>query len=501
MSRADKPTRQRLVLRFAAASLAAFLVIGTVLAMVIVRRVRVAAEDNAEFHARYAVDAVLAPEFRGGKLIKKPLEGLQLARIDNFVRERLLTDGRTVRVKIWTPGGLILYSDERALIGRTFTDELHEFAEVMEGHVETEISNLESAENVEERQVADKLFQTYVPLTSRRSDEPIAIAEIYQDYSTIQTQIDGVVRTLAVALTIGLGLLYGLLLPIARGASKRLRRQNEQLRVQAESLEELLSREQETVAELRRLNQMQSDFVAAASHELRTPLTSVIGYLRTLRRPEMREDPQATEEFLAAGERAATRLSHLVQNLLSAAHLEEGARSIELSMVGIEDLVATVLDDLASGAERVRVHAGNLPPVRTDRQRLREVLRNLVENALKYSEDHEPVDIDAELSGDELVIHVRDRGVGIDPGDQPAIFERFHQLDQSATREFGGLGLGLHLSKQFMDEIGGSIAVRSDVGHGSTFTVRVPLTVRVDRAEPDPESESLTAGSNAPAAQ
>jgi signal transduction histidine kinase len=486
----DQPTRHRLVLRFAAASLAAFLVIGVVLTMVIVRRIRVAAEDNAQFHARYVVEAVLAPEFRGTTTLSKPLAGAELDRIDDFVKDRLLSDGRTVRVKVWSPDGLILYSDNRSLIGRSYPEERAGFQEVIEGKIETEISDLDNAENVEERLVADKLFQTYIPLKPRQSDEPIAIAEIYQDYSTIQTQIDAVVRTLAVALTIGLGMLYGLLLPIARGASTRLRRQNEQLRVQAESLEALLSREQETVAELRRLNQMQSDFVAAASHELRTPLTSVIGYLRTLQRPEMREDSESTEEFLAAGERAAIRLSHLVQNLLSTARLEEGVRAIELSTVEIEELVGAVVDDLPAGAERVRVHAANLPPVRTDRERLREVLRNLVENALKYSEDHEPVDVDAELSGDELVIHVRDHGVGIDPGDQPAIFERFHQLDQSATRRFGGLGLGLHLSKQFMQEIGGSIAVRSDVGRGSTFTVRVPL---IDRAEVP--SERLAAAS------
>jgi signal transduction histidine kinase len=494
----NHPTRQRLVLRFAAASLAAFLIIGALLTMVMVRRIRIAAEDNAQFHARYVVDAVLGPEFRGTKTLNKPLGGAQLNRIDAFVRDRLFSDGRTVRVKIWRPDGLVLYSDDRALIGRAYPEERDAFQEIMAGEIETEISDLHDAENVEERLVADKLFQTYIPLKPHQSDEPIAIAEIYQDYSTIQTQISAVVRTLAVALTVGLGVLYGLLLPIARGAAKRLRRQNEQLRVQAESLEELLSREQETVAELRRLNQMQSDFVAAASHELRTPLTSVIGYLHTLRRPEMREDSEATEEFLAAGERAATRLSHLVQNLLSAAHLEDGARALELAMVGIEELVATVIDDLPAGAERVRVHAADLPPVRTDRERLREVLRNLVENALKYSEDHEPVDVDAELSGDELVIHVRDHGVGIDPGDQPAIFERFHQLDQSATRQFGGLGLGLHLSKRLVEEIGGSIAVRSDIGHGSTFTVRVPLRVRV--VEPADPPESLTAGTPAPAA-
>ncbi len=477
---AARPRRDKLVLRFAVASLVAFLVIGVVVTAALAKAVRSDAEDNARSDAKYIVDSVLTPILKHVPLTH-PLRGASLAKVDGLVVSRILHDHRIVRVKVWAADGTVLYSDDRSLIGQQFTNEQDGFVEVMNGHVKTEITDLKGAENQQERPIADKLFQTYAPLRRAPGQNPVAVAEIYQDYSAIQSQISVVVGTLVVVLTCGLAILYGLLLPIAARASSRLRRQRDQLGEQAATLTELLSREQETVAELRKLNEMQTDFVSAASHELRTPLTSVIGYLATLRRPEMRDDAGATEEFLGAAERAATRLSHLVTNLLSASKVEDGSRALTLSVVRIDELLTAVLDELPDGADRVRVELKELPSVRTDRQRLHEIMRNLIENALKYSEDGEPVDVDFEQSSDELIIHVRDRGVGIDRADQPAIFERFHQADQSSTRRHGGLGLGLHLSRTFVEEIGGSISVRSDVGRGSTFTIRVPIgTPRIE---------------------
>jgi two-component system phosphate regulon sensor histidine kinase PhoR len=227
---------------------------------------------------------------------------------------------------------------------------------------------------------------------------------------------------------------------------------------------------------------MQTDFVAAASHELRTPLTSVIGYLRTLRQRSMLEDPTSAKEFLAAAEHQATRLSLLVQKLLSTADLEEDARPLETSAFQLPDLVGAVLTDLPAGADRVHVKIEGSTAVRTDRDRLHEILLNLVENALKYSPDGSAIDVEAERTDDELVLEVRDRGIGMDPADQEAIFERFHQVDQSATRRFGGLGLGLHLSKALCSDLGGTIEVKSVAGEGSTFTVRIPMTDPGDRS-------------------
>ena len=420
MDASSSGSRPRLVRRFALASLAAFLLIGAGVTFVTVRTVRDRAEDHATFHANYVVNAVLAPSL-GGVPLDRPLTGDTLAEVDHTVDQRILSDGRTVRVKIWSPDGTILYSDDHALIGRTFPGETDELHNVLAGEVENGVSDLTAPENVAERHLASKLFETYLPLRISPGVAPVAVVELYQDYSAIQGEIDALVRVLVAVFAVGLVVLYAVLLPIASSAARTLRRKNEQLSEQADRLEALLSREQETVAELRNLNQMQTDFVAAASHELRTPLTSVIGYLRTLRqRSLMKKDPAAAEEFLASAEHQATRLSLMVRRLLSTAALEEGERPLEPSSFDVTELIAAVLRDLPSGAARVRLRVDGPVPVRTDRDRLHEILLNLIENALKYSAAKTPVEVAARSEAGELLVEVSARWCGRQRPSAPA---------------------------------------------------------------------------------
>jgi signal transduction histidine kinase len=278
----------------------------------------------------------------------------------------------------------------------------------------------------------------------------------------------------AVIVVGGLAVLYALLLPIALGASRELRRRNEQLA-------ELLQREQQTVAELRDLARKKDDFVSAASHELRSPLTSILGSLATLKRPDVGADPAARDEFLGATERQAKRLERLVENLLTEAHLEE-ARPVELADVDLREVASTVVAELgANGRVMFELPAGT---VRTDRTRIVEVLRYLLENALKYSPGDSPVTVAAVVEDGELRMRVTDLGPGIDPAYQAEIFERFHQVDQSRTRSHDGLGLGLHLARELVEELSGRVDVDSDPGRGSTFTVTVPTGQA--QAEPTP---------------
>src|SRR5207244_8083965 len=121
---------------------------------------------------------------------------------------------------------------------------------------------------------------------SKNHGRPKAVVELYQDYASIEARARAFLRDRVITLGFGLVLLYVVLLPVAVGASRRLRRQNDQLEEQARRLSVLLAREQNTVAELRGLNQMKSDFAAVASHEMRTPLTAILGYVKTLRQPE-----------------------------------------------------------------------------------------------------------------------------------------------------------------------------------------------------------------------
>ncbi|MFB3737431.1 MAG: sensor histidine kinase [Candidatus Velamenicoccus archaeovorus] len=458
--------RPRLVLRFAVGALVAVVATGIAVSAVVIRTVRERAEQAATFHARFVTDAVLAPGLADVDL-GHPLTGDVYTAVDDFVRARILSTGRDVRVKLWRLDGTIVYSDAPELVGKRFEDEAAELSEVAEGHVESGVSDLDAEENQLERLLADKLFYTYVPLRLVPGGPVVAVAELYQRYSVIQGDIDRLVRSLLPTLGLGLLLLYAALLPIARNASRRLRDQNDRLN-------ELLEQQERTVTELRDLNQKKDDFVAAASHELRTPLTSIMGYLTTLRQPGLGDDPEVRAEFLGAAEGQAKRLLRLVQNLLSAAHLETGTRPVALERVDLGLLARELVAELA-GSRKVELRIPHGAVAVTDRGRIAEVLGNLLDNALKYSPEDAAVELGAEVGPATFRVWVADRGIGIAPEEREVIFDRFHQADQSATRRFGGVGLGLHLAKGMIEELGGRIEVESAPGAGSVFTIVVPM--------------------------
>jgi len=275
----------------------------------------------------------------------------------------------------------------------------------------------------------------------------------------------------------------------SRALADRLAEQNEILAEQAGKLEQLLETEHHTVDELRELNRMKGEFVAVVSHELRTPVTALIGYAKTLRQPEFANDPVMRTEFLERMERQGDRLLRLVENLLTASRIESRQLPLSLGRVLFEDLVREVIEGLAADANRVHVQIPNdLPVLFTDRQLLGRVLQNLVDNALKYSPDGAPCELEASSSGDSLVFWVRDYGIGIPEDELPRIFERFYQVDQSSTRTFRGAGLGLSLVQDLLSHLSGTIMVDSHPGEGSRFTVTLPVRhpgPRTDDAVPD----------------
>ncbi|MEO8293768.1 MAG: HAMP domain-containing sensor histidine kinase [Actinomycetota bacterium] len=476
-----------LLFRFAAGSLGAFLLIGAGVMATTVATVRHRAELAAASHGTFVADAVLGPALAGIDL-QRPLGAEDYARLDALVRQRILSDGYDVRVKIWRVDGTILYSDVPEIVGHRFPDEVGDLAETIAGEPNFGVSDLSATENVSERGIASKLFFSYVPLRASPGGPPLAVAELYQRYSVIQGDISELLRDLSLTFAAGLVILYAALLPIARRASRELRLRNSQLRDQTDQLTVLLSREQDTVEELREVNRLKDDFVAAASHELRSPLTSVLGYLRTLRRPEFGDDPAARDEFLQAAEEQGTRLLRLIRNLLSSARLERGVVASGVVPVDVAGLAVEARDSFPLQKDRIELQiAPDLPPLLTDPDRLMEVATNLLDNALKYSPDGGRVELGARSEGQTLKLWVRDDGIGIDDDDVAHIFERFYQSDQTATRRFGGVGLGLYLVKELTRDLGGSIEVQSAPGRGSTFTLSVPIAGPDERNTQDPE--------------
>jgi len=276
----------------------------------------------------------------------------------------------------------------------------------------------------------------------------------------------------------------------SRTLADRLAEQNQILGEQALQLELLLANEQEAVAELRELNQMKSEFVAVVSHELRTPLTAIIGFAKTLRRPEFADDETARAEFLEAMERQGDRLLRLVENLLTVARLENATLSPSIGRVAFADLCREIVEGLGTAATRIALHIPDtLPVLFTDRDLLGRVVANLLENALKYSPDGTPIEFGAVAEHDHVVFWVKDRGIGIPADEHERVFQRFYQVDSSSTRAFRGTGLGLALVKDLLGQLGGTVALDSSPGAGSTFTVTLPFRPP-DRAEAEQDGEA-----------
>jgi signal transduction histidine kinase len=462
------------VLRFAVWTLAAFLAAGTLVSLEAVRQVRLRAETAATLHATFVANAVLAPMLQGVD-VTQPMSGANVAALDRIVHGRILTsDTSDVRVKIWNPNGTVIYSDEHRLIGMHFPGEAADLGEVMDGRISSAVTDLEDPENLFELPLAAKLYQTYVPLRDS-AGRTVAVAEVYQRYSAIDGDVRGLIKTLSIVFGGGLLLLYAALLPIALRASRNLRDSNAKLGAQTEQLSELLAREQETVAELRRLDRMKDDFVSAASHELRTPLTAIIGTLQTLQRPEVAANTTTRDELLSVARHRAERLHRLVRNLLRSAHLEGDDDELTIEEVDVGQVLLAAVRDLPEVEGRVRADIIGVPQIRTDRHRLEDILSNLVENALKFSPSGSVVEVSGRVDSDRLVIEVGDRGIGIEPKDLGTVFDRFHQVDHGSTRRFGGLGLGLHLVRELTNELGGTISVQSRVGLGTVFTLSIPF--------------------------
>jgi PAS domain S-box-containing protein len=229
-----------------------------------------------------------------------------------------------------------------------------------------------------------------------------------------------------------------------------------------------------------RLHELKADFVATASHELRTPLAAVYGAAQTLRRHDFALDEAGRERFVSLIVDESDRLGRIVNEILLASQLDADRVDLTSEPFDARDLLERV-------AESIRTHAppgiaievvapDSMRPIAADRDRVRQVLVNLVENAIKYSPDGGTVEIGVEAIDSQVRFHVRDEGMGIPDDEQARIFEKFYRLDPAMTRGVGGTGLGLYICNELVERMGGRIWVQSTSGGGSTFFFELPAT-------------------------
>ena len=239
------------------------------------------------------------------------------------------------------------------------------------------------------------------------------------------------------------------------------------------------------------ISRAHTDFVANASHELRTPLAAILGYVETLQEDDGAIDTPVAQKFLGIIEREAKRMQALVGDLMSLSRVEAEKHDLPTTRIDLAPLVERAARD-AAGPQRIELLRLDLraePVVLGDLQQLEQVVRNLVDNAMKYGAAGRPVQVVLDLAqGDLARIAVTDEGEGIAPEQIPHLTRRFYRTDPGRSRASGGTGLGLAIVKHIVERHRGRLDITSELGKGTRVVVRLPLA----EAEPDlPQSAPL----------
>ncbi len=229
------------------------------------------------------------------------------------------------------------------------------------------------------------------------------------------------------------------------------------------------------ITDIKKLENMRSQFVANVSHELKTPLTSIMGFAETLKYVE---DDKDKNKFLNIINDEATRLTRLINDILTLSHIENGKmdRSKKIDANHIIDDICYLMKNSADRKQiTIKKQLCEAPEIWGDPDRFKQMIINLVDNAIKYTDNGGKVNVTTDIEGNDYLVSVEDNGVGISKVHQKKLFERFYRVDKARSRSAGGTGLGLAIVKHIVLAFNGTIELESEVGRGSKFTVRIPI--------------------------
>ncbi|HET7397873.1 MAG TPA: HAMP domain-containing sensor histidine kinase [Intrasporangium sp.] len=449
--------RLSLVARFTLVCLALILVVGIIAAQAVASELRsTALSQEAQavaFDASARIEGLLRPDD-----LRLPLTGERVAQIDRLVRERALGLG-TLGMSLWRADHVIAYSTDSSSIAKSDHDD-PELDAALAGRLTQSIKR-SSAVDIRLPSSTAEVMEVYVPLRLG-GPEVVGAFELYRDLADVNGRIATVRRSMVMVLGGGLAVLLVALLMVVRGASR-------QLQTQSETLAHLAARQE--------VARLQTEFVGVVSHELRTPLTALVGFSELLLGEDVADhDRREWTELLHSG---AQHLRHLVEQLLDVSRIDESRLEVHLTTVSVQAAAAEALRSftaLPPGIEITRHFEKGLPPVLADHERLVQILTNLLSNAVKYSPDGGEVALTARRLGRTVQVNVVDHGLGIPPTETDRIFERFYRVDDERRRSIEGTGLGLYITRQLVQLLGGTITVHSlGERRGSAFTVTLPV--------------------------
>lgn len=224
------------------------------------------------------------------------------------------------------------------------------------------------------------------------------------------------------------------------------------------------------------MSNIQDEFIATVSHELRTPLTSIRGFSQTLLASWDKIDDENKKKFIKIIEDQSNRLIHLVENVLSVSKMNAGGEV--LKKVDVNDVIKRIIPMFTEQYKTrkfVQKLNSSLPPARLDEDKFQQILTNLIDNAAKYSTDGKTVTISTELSENFVEIKITDEGVGIKQEDFDKVFKKFSRLENHLTSTTQGNGLGLYITKQLVENMGGQISFTSEINKGTIFRLLMPV--------------------------
>ncbi len=244
------------------------------------------------------------------------------------------------------------------------------------------------------------------------------------------------------------------------------------------SLNLLSERFRYDLTEMKRLEEIRKEFVANVSHELRTPISTIRAFAETLLEGAL-EDKERCREFVREISLSSERMEKLVEDILQISALESGKMPPRFETASLMKIASETVASLIPLAQQKQIVLriepfGDLPEVHADRELMRRVFINLIENAIKYTPEKGFVRVFAVLDEESVKVTIEDNGIGISPEDLPRIFERFYRADKARSREMGGTGLGLSIVKHGVELHGGSVGVESALGKGSRFFFKIP---------------------------
>lgn len=247
------------------------------------------------------------------------------------------------------------------------------------------------------------------------------------------------------------------------------------------SLNLLSERFQYDLAEMKRLEEIRKEFVANVSHELRTPISTIRAFAETLLEGALQDEERALE-FVKEISLSSERMEKLVEDILQISALESGKMPPRFETASLMKIASEVVASLIPFAQQKQVVLriepfGDLSEVHADREQMRRVFINLIENAIKYTPERGCVRVFALSDEGSVRVMIEDNGIGISPEDLPRIFERFYRADKARSREMGGTGLGLSIVKRIVELHGGSVGVESALGKGTKFFFKIPALI------------------------